>query len=184
MIKFPSDPFPELHTERLQLDRLSETDLPELFLHRSDPKNMRFIHRDLAKDISEINALFEKIQGAYENKEGIAWSVRLKERRELTGTIVFHNVKQEHFRAEIGYLLHHPWWSRGIASEAVAAVMKYGFGQLCLHTIEAVINPSNAASRRVLTKNGFVKEGFFKENYFYNGKFYDSEVYTAFHPQN
>ena len=184
MTSFPSTTFPELITERLRLNRLSETDLPELYIHRSDPKNMHFIHRDPPQHPGEVRALYDKIQGAYENQEGIAWAIRWKEHSELMGTIVYHNMKKEHFRAEIGYLIHHPWWNRGIASEAVAAVMKYGFEQLGLHTIEAVINPSNAASEKVLTRNGFVKEGYFRENYFYNGKFFDSEIYTAFNPEN
>lgn len=181
---FPSTSFPELTTERLQLNRLSETDLPELYIHRTDPKNMHFIHRDPASNFDEIKALFEKINNSYNNQEGIAWAIRLKEQPELVGTIVYHNMKKEHYRAEIGYLIHHPYWNRGIASEAVRAVMQYGFEKLGLHTIEAVINPTNEASRKVLLRNGFIKEGYFRENYFYNGTFFDSEIYTAFNPAN
>lgn len=184
MINFPSSLFPHLTTERLQLNRLSETELPELFVHRSDPKNMNFIHRDPASNADDIKALFDKINNSYNEQEGIAWAIRLKESPALVGTIVYHNLIKEHYRAEIGYMIHHPYWNRGIASEAVRAVMQYGFDSLRLHTIEAVINPSNEASRKVLLRNGFIKEGYFRENYFYKGTFYDSEIFTAFNPAN
>ena len=76
MINFPSSLFPHLTTERLQLNRLSETDLPELFVHRSDPKNMNFIHRDPASNADDIKALFDKINNSYNEQEGIAWAIR------------------------------------------------------------------------------------------------------------
>jgi ribosomal-protein-alanine N-acetyltransferase len=47
-----------------------------------------------------------------------------------------------------------------------------------LHSIEAVIDPENAASEKVLQKNGFVKEAHLKENEFYDGTFIDSVIYS------
>jgi len=60
----------------------------------------------------------------------------------------------------------------------VERVMKYGFNEMNLHSMEAVIDPRNSASERVLIKNGFVKEGHFKENEFFNGEFLDSVIYS------
>jgi ribosomal-protein-alanine N-acetyltransferase len=49
-----------------------------------------------------------------------------------------------------------PW--KGIVSEAVKEVVKYGFEVMKLHSIEAVLDPENYGSAKVLEKNGFVKK--------------------------
>ena len=87
-------------------------------------------------------------------------------------------MQKEHYRAEIGYLLHPDYQQKGIMDEALKAVIKYGFETMQLHSIEANVNPANAASMKLLEKNGFVKEAYFKENYFYNGQFLDSVIYS------
>jgi ribosomal-protein-alanine N-acetyltransferase len=46
---------------------------------------------------------------------------------------------------------------KGYITEAIKAVVEYGFEQMNLHSIEAVIDPENRASERVLQKNGFVQ---------------------------
>jgi hypothetical protein len=43
-----------------------------------------------------------------------------------------------------------------------------------LHSIEAVIDPENTASEKVLLKNGYVKEAHILENEYYGGKFWDT----------
>ena len=55
---------------------------------------------------------------------------------------------------EIGYGLAKPYWGRGLASEAAAATIKYGFEQLGLPRIVAIASPDNITSRRVLEKLG------------------------------
>ena len=47
-----------------------------------------------------------------------------------------------------------------------------------LHSIEAVIDPRNSASEKVLQKNGFIKEAHLKENEFFEGEFIDSVIYS------
>ena len=49
---------------------------------------------------------------------------------------------------------------KGLATEAIALVVKFAFGDLELHRIEANIQPQNFASLAVAKKNGFMKEGF------------------------
>jgi ribosomal-protein-alanine N-acetyltransferase len=67
---------------------------------------------------------------------------------------------------------------KGIVTEAIKAVIKYGFETLKLHSIGAVIDPENVASAKVLKKNGFVKEAHLKENEFFEGRYLDSVIYS------
>ena len=67
---------------------------------------------------------------------------------------------------------------KGIISEAINEVVNYGFEVMKLHSIEAIIDPENFASEKVLQKNGFVKEAHLKENEFYDGRFLDTVIYS------
>ncbi|HET9341914.1 MAG TPA: GNAT family N-acetyltransferase [Candidatus Eremiobacteraceae bacterium] len=64
-----------------------------------------------------------------------------------------------HRSAEIGYWLGEEYWGRGIVTEAVRAVTKYGFEAFNLMHIFAGCFERNTGSRRVLEKAGFELEG-------------------------
>jgi ribosomal-protein-alanine N-acetyltransferase len=113
-----------------------------------------------------------------DNTMRIQWAMSLKTDNKLIGTIGYHIIDKDNHRAEIGYMLHPLQWNKGLMSEAIQAVVDYGFNELGLHSIEARINPANEASSKILQKYGFIKEGYFKENYFFEGRFYDSEIYS------
>src|SRR5690606_7926057 len=112
---------------------------------------------------AEAREFIQKYDQAIEANEGINWGIYRKEFPEkLIGTIrLWRFIKQNH-RAEIGYTIHPDFWNQGMGSEAMAAVLHYGFQTLKLHSIEANINPENQASRRLLEKHGFVQEAHFK----------------------
>ena len=60
--------------------------------------------------------------------------------------------------AEIEYMLLPEFWNRGYATEIVSELLKAARGKPEIHQIRAIMDPKNAASRRVLIKNGFVYE--------------------------
>ena len=79
--------------------------------------------------------------------------------------------------AEIGYFLVTAQWSRGIMTEAVRQVCRIAFAELDLVRITGLVYADNAASRRVLEKNGFVQEGCRKNAIVKNGILHDECVY-------
>ena len=60
---------------------------------------------------------------------------------------------------ELGYWLGAAFWRRGLATEAVRAVVDYAFGELGHDTLAAGARVSNPASRRVLEKCAFQWSG-------------------------
>lgn len=174
---------PELQTKRLLLRNVQIDDTKALYELRSDPEQMRFIPRPLARSVEDAQTLIEAmIKGAAEGTL-LNWVVTAKEQPELfLGVMGFYRIYPEHFRAEIGYMIHPTVQGKGYTTEAIQAIMDYGWHTMFLHTIEAVIDPDNHASRRVLEKCGFVKEAHFRENIFFEGRFMDSVHYTAFRP--
>ena len=178
-------PFPEIRTNRLLLRRVALTDAPEILFLRSDDSVMQYIDREKTKTLEEAETFIQRIIDMYDKEEAIMWVISLLEQPEkLLGTIGFWHMQKEHYRAEVGYILHPAEWNKGIMKEAMQAVTSYAFGPLQLHSIEARINPDNAASAAVLEKSGFEREAYFREDYFFRGKFMDTAVYSLRNKQN
>ncbi len=77
------------------------------------------------------------------------------------GRIAMNAIERGPFQnARIGYWIGSPHAGRGYMTEAIAACLRLAFGPMGLHRVCANTMPANAASRRVLERNGFVKEGF------------------------
>jgi ribosomal-protein-alanine N-acetyltransferase len=132
----------------------------------------------LVKTNEEALEHIAMIDAKIESNEGINWAITLKGSTKLIGLIGHYRIKPEHYRAEIGYMLLPEFNGKGIVSEAVQEVVNYGFDVMKLHSIEAIIDPLNDASAKVLEKNGFVKEAHLRENEFYEGRFLDTVIYS------
>ena len=178
MLHVDFNPFPNLETERLVLRRINSDDAKAILAIRSDDRVMQFIGRPKLNTIDEAKDLIEKIELSLLQQEGISWCITKKQNHTLIGTIGFWRLLKEHYRAEIGYLLHPDFQGQGIMHEAFAPVLKYGFEKMHLHSVEANVYPANFSSIKVLEKNGFIKEGYYKENYFFDGEFTDTAVYS------
>jgi len=174
--------FPMLYTKRLLLRPVTKADANEVFTLRSDSNVMKYIDRPRATTIDDALNLIQKIENGITNNEGIAWALTLKENTTLIGIISFHRIEKENYRAEIGYLLASGFHRKGLMQEAVTAVLDYGFHTMKLHSVEAIINPANDISAKLLEKNGFAREAYFKENYYFNSRFLDSAVYSLLAP--
>lgn len=184
MLTINFNPFPELSTERLQLRQINNEDANELFLLRSDERVMSFIDRPRAKSIFDALEFIQKVNDSLTNNDGINWGIALKNDSKLIGTIGFWRIVKEHHRAEIGYLLHPDYHGKGIMQEAFATVIDYGFIIMRLHSVEANVNPDNAASIKLLERNKFTREGHLRENMYYDGKFLDSVIYSLLNPSS
>lgn len=178
MLNINFTPFHNLETERLLLRRVDNNDLREVFALRSNPETMKYIPRPLVTTDEEALAHIAMIESKIESNEGINWAITYKGDPKLIGIIGHYRIKPEHYRAEIGYMILPEFNGMGIVTEAVQEVIKYGFEVMKLHSIEAVIDPDNLGSAKVLEKNNFKKEAHFIENEFFNGRFLDSAVYT------
>jgi ribosomal-protein-alanine N-acetyltransferase len=113
-----------------------------------------------------------------ENNIGINWGITIKGSPKIIGIIGHYRIQPENHRAEIGYMSLPEFNGKGYITEAIKAVVTYGFEQMHLHSIEAVIDPDNIASERVLQKNGFVKEAHILENELWEGKYWDTVIYS------
>lgn len=178
MLEVNFDPFPELTTERLMLRQVAASDAPEMFYLRSHPELMKYICKPKPRDMDDILQFIQNVRDMIAANDGVAWAMTMKGDNKLIGHISFHVLMKEHYRAEVGYILHHDQHGKGYMDEALKAILDYGFNKMGLHSVEANVSPENTASRRLLERNGFVQEAHFRENYYWEGEFLDSVIYS------
>lgn len=178
MLNFNFAPFPIIETDRLILRRITNDDVNEVFELRSNPETMKYIPRPLVKTTEDALQHIAMIEEKIVANTGINWGITLKGNPKVLGIIGYYRMQPENYRAEIGYILLPEFHGKGIISEAVKRLITYGFNDLKLHSIEAVIDPENFASEKVLQKYNFVKEAHLKESEFYDGKFLDKVIYS------
>ena len=99
------------------------------------------------------------------------WGVILKQNGRMIGTCGFTTIDCAHDAAEIGYVLNPDYHGMGIATEAVEAVLAFGFDKLLLHRIEARFMEGNDASLRVMEKVGMRFEGWRRESMLVKGSY-------------
>jgi ribosomal-protein-alanine N-acetyltransferase len=61
--------------------------------------------------------------------------------------------------------------------EALSAILTYGFTEMELHRIEAIIDVANERSKGVLLKLGFQYEGNLRQRYLFRGGFEDEHYF-------
>ena len=78
----------------------------------------------------------------------------------------------------LGYSVDGEYTGRGVATDNIQSVCRFGFRHLKLHRLEANVMPRNAASKRVLEKCGFMKVGLSPKMIQINGVWEDHEMYA------
>jgi ribosomal-protein-alanine N-acetyltransferase len=183
MLELNFTPFPKLETGRLLLRRIRQEDAPEILFLRSDPTVLRYLNKEPAKNIGEAKRFITDIQEYIRDNDSVLWGIALKnDPRKIIGTICLWQFIKEHYRADIGYVLHPDHWRKGIMKEALVKVIDYAFNTLQLHRLAAMIDPGNTASAAILESAGFTREGCLREDFLFRGKFFDTAVYSLLHP--
>ncbi len=106
----------------------------------------------------------------------VTFAVTLAESGQVIGSIGLELVLA-HEQGRLSYWLGKTYWNRGYGTEAVRALLDYGFTSLKLHRIYAPHFHTNPASGRVLQKVGMTHEGRLREHYLRFGTRIDVEMY-------
>ena len=97
----------------------------------------------------------------------------------LLGGLTLSNIRRGVTQsATIGYWIGAPYAGNGYMSEAVRAALRFSFGRLRLHRVEAACLPNNAPSRRLLARCGFHEEGHARRYLKINGVWQDHVLFS------
>jgi ribosomal-protein-alanine N-acetyltransferase len=164
--------FPVLETERLTLRELNLNDAKAIFGLRTNKEINQFIDRKTLNNLSESRAFIDLISNLAATNKGVFWVLESKNNQQLIGTIGLRNFEDEKNYAEIGYELDPSYHQRGFMSEAFEAILKFGFENLELKTIEAFTHQKNTASIALLKKQQFVLDPERRDEGFENNRSY------------
>lgn len=102
-----------------------------------------------------------------------------KENNIPMGECGFHTWNNAHRRAEVFYnIFKEEFKQKGFMKEALSYVLDYGFNEMNLHRIEALIDDNNTPSLKLLEHYHFMKEGIMREDYNVDGVNEDSTCYS------
>jgi RimJ/RimL family protein N-acetyltransferase len=179
-VSAPPAEFAEVETARLRLRRLTAADLPALIAYRNDPEVARYQNWETFS-AEEADAFLREQDATEPGTPGSWFEIAMEEKASgtMVGDCALHVRKDDPRQGEIGFSLSRAHQGRGLASEAVAAVLDYAFGTLGLHRIIAVTDARNAASAALLERIGMRREGHFIQNIWFKGAWGDELQYAV-----
>lgn len=176
-----------LKTDRLLLREFEEDDWPAVLAYQTNPHYLRY-----SPWMQRTEADAREFVGTF-----IAWSkehprtkfqfaIVLQAEERLIGTcgirvartVERHSDRFSGGEADIGYELDSQFWGHGYATEAVRALLAFGFEQLGLHRIWAHCLAENTTSIRLLERIGMRREGLLRENQWQQGRWHDTLIYA------
>ncbi|MBC8755094.1 GNAT family N-acetyltransferase [Kordia sp. YSTF-M3] len=151
----------EIVTERLTLRLIKSSDLNSVHELHSFPEVDAYNTLGIPTNISETNKI---VQGWIADQqqseiENYIFAIEHTSNGEFIGLFGFKLGNKKYKRAEIWYKIHPKFWKKGFATEAVKAILDFGFETLKLHRIEAGCSVHNIGSIKVLEKVGMIREG-------------------------
>jgi ribosomal-protein-alanine N-acetyltransferase len=176
MLTDPS--FPVLRTDRLVLRQLAVDDSRAWFRSLSDVVVTELIGMDPLETVEEIGETIDRYTAGFEEGAMMAWAITLRESSQFIGTCSYEHINSEDHSGVIGYDLLREHWGQGFMTEALRAIIDYGFKKLGLNLIQANTDPTNTPSRNLLKRLGFLEEGTFRESAHFTGEFGDDRLYS------
>ena len=166
-----------IKTSRLWLRLLTDDDYENLLRNADDDNASRLLGIPIP-DLETHRTRAIKGYGTY-NKSMCIFQLLTPEDATIIGWCGYHTWYLDHYRAELGYALFDDGHKgKGLMSEALVPIIKYGFEQMNLNRIEAFVGPENTGSNKLLQKFHFVKEGQMRAHFFKTNQMEDSIVYS------
>ena len=170
--------FKLFHTKNLTLRLINQQVYDFVFGNYNDFEIMSFFGLTSTAELIKEKEKHAKGLSTF-NKSFLYFQLFKSGDERIIGECGFHTWYVDHDRAEIFYkLFDDADKQKGIMTEAIKFVIDYGFKEMNLHRIEALIEPKNNASLKLAAKMNFIKEGYLKEHYKNNGVMEDSIIFA------
>ncbi len=162
---------PTLETERLILRRILRRDVDDMYEYSRLPLVTQYLLWEPHPNRRHTENYVEYLQTEYRMGKYHEFAVVLKSIDKMIGTCGFVSFDKENNAAEVGYVLNPAFHNCGYATEALHAVLAYGFDTLRLHRVTAKYMLENRRSRRVMEKCGMTYEGDLRDGVLVKGKY-------------
>lgn len=157
---------PEITTENLHLRALQSKDAERYFAINSHLDVMSAYGVRPHCHLQETQDLIQYLAEQYFLGQMVRWGLFFKEKNLLIGDIGFWRFIPSRCRAEIGAKLLPEFGRKNLMTEAMRAILRIGFEDFGLNSVEGHVHPENKASFALVKKIGFRVEGRLKEHSF------------------
>ncbi|MGG6313118.1 GNAT family N-acetyltransferase [Paenibacillus macerans] len=170
---------PMLESERLRLRRMERSDAGVMFRYWSDPEVIKYMNLPPFASVEDTWEMINLLNGLSESEDTLRFGIELKEEKKLIGSCGFNVWELSGaYRGEIGYDLGRAYWGHGYMSEALRMLLAYGYETMGLNRIEALVDPRNAPSRKLLQAFGFTEEGLLRQYQWTENGFVDLLMFS------
>lgn len=149
----------KLETQRLILRRFEKRDAESCCRNWASHDAVYTYISERPKTSKDMEMFLDGADEAYAALDTYYWAIALKASGEVIGEIFVDEYENRNSWCEIDYKIGPDFWGQGFASESVTAVLRFLFGQVGFHRIQAKCSVENTGSERVLQKAGMRKEG-------------------------
>jgi ribosomal-protein-alanine N-acetyltransferase len=169
-----------IETDRLILRKFKSIDAEDMIKNWiSHPVVQNNYGEPIYTTTEEVSKVLENWISSYSNLEFYRWAIILKETNINIGQIAFYKVDSNNQNLDVEYCIGESYWGKGYATEALKAVMKYGFEKMYYNRIQAFHRRQNPSSGQVLIKSGMQYEGTLRQYLLHNDSFDDCIMYAA-----
>lgn len=146
-----------LHTPRLTLRAFTESDAEDIYAWASDERVTKFLGWLPHESIDKTKEVLAGWIAKYSDTDYYGWAIVFEGK--VIGRVTTNYVSRGHRRCEVGYYIGHDHWNMGLMTEALSGVLEYFFNRAGMNRVEAIYEPDNPASGRVMEKCGMKYEG-------------------------
>jgi len=160
-----------LQTARLTLRPFEAGDMQAVLAYRNDPAVSRLQGWPLPFTEADFTRLLDT-KGSPTEAGWVSWCI-------CAATNVIGDIGlRRHDEAEVGISLAAGAQSKGYASEALAGLSAYAFGELGAQRLHAGVDPANAPVIRLLTRAGWQHESTAVGAYWHRDHWADDAIYA------
>jgi len=171
--------FPRLMAKRVILRQGLKTDVEAIFDIKCRSSLTANYAQEPHRQPEDSDRWLERARDSFANQKDMLWVVELAEKQCVIGSVTLWNLHEMDECAELGYEIHPDFEGRGYMSEAVQAVLDFGFNSLGLQRVEALPLARNRPSRKLLERNGFILEGVLRRKICFHDEFLDQCIYSV-----
>lgn len=159
-----------ISSKRLLFRTLNSEDVSDRYVNwLNDPHINQFLETRFSHQNLESCEKF--VSDTKNDPNSFLFGIFNKENVEHIGNIKLGFINTNHRSGELSLFIgEKSYWGKGLATESIRAITKWGFDELQLERIEAGCYDANIGILRAFIKAGYSVEGFFRKSVVFNGR--------------
>ena len=170
-----------IYTERIIIRKFEDGDAPDIVEYSVGADFWLSRNIDWEATEEAVVAYYEPMRDVYPESyaKWLDLVIELKANSKVVGSVGIGFANREREQAMVGCLLSCQYQGRGIATEALKALISFGFGSMGLHRIYARTGSLNTASWHLMERVGMEREAHFRKSHKVKDEWDDEFVYAV-----